>query len=639
MAQKWLMQAQVSPQAWQFCWILLSPDKVPEIQYFGASALHTKISRYWSDIPTDQYESLKSQLFSQIACFSSGSKMVLTRLCVALASLALNTMPEAWPGAVAEMVRVFQEEGGGVDGRARCLALLELLTVLPEEFQTSRLPQYRKGQVRGALAQEWGSVCPLLQQLLRRTDSPGAVKARVLRCLSSWVQLDVPLSESEGLVHDCFGALPDPELFDTAVEAIVNAISQPDSQRYVHYSTAHTCTNSAYLCSKCCYDLTTFQCMWLMQALGFLLSALPVEDILRNLHSLITPYIQQLEKLADETPNPANKLAIIHILGLLSNLFTTLDISKQDDESADGTAPPAEKPPPTPGPNPVVVVLQQVFALIQKVLSKWLNDSQVVEAVCAIFEKSVKTLLHEFGPMVSQLSEMLGQMYSTIPQASALDLTRQMVHIFASEVDHFPPIKALFELVTSVTLSIFQQGPRDHPDIVDSFMQLQAQALKRKPDLFLSESLDVKAVFHCGILSLKFPEAPTVKSTCLFFTELLPHCSDVPPVARVMQEDGKLLIQAVLEGIGGGASRSLMDQFAEVLFSLNKHCFSLLAVWLKEVLQPPGFPSSRVSAEQKENFSQQILRERVNKRRVKDIVKEFTLLCRGLHGTEYAADY
>uniref|UniRef100_A0A3Q0RKM5 Importin-13 n=1 Tax=Amphilophus citrinellus TaxID=61819 RepID=A0A3Q0RKM5_AMPCI len=898
----WLMQAQVSPQAWQFCWALLSPDKVPEIQYFGASALHTKISRYWSDIPTDQYDSLKSQLFSQIACFSSGSKMVLTRLCVALASLALNTMPEAWPGAVAEMVRVFQEDGGGVDGRARCLALLELLTVLPEEFQTSRLPQYRKGQVRGALGREWGSVCPLLQQLLRRTDSPGAVKARVLRCLSSWVLLDVPLSESEGLVHDCFSALPDPELFDTAVEAIVNAISQPDSQRYVntllklvpqvlalqeqlreavqngdmetchgicriavtlgenhsrtlleqvdhwqsflalvnmimfctgipgHYPVNETTSSltltfwytlqdeimsfesdkqAVYLqvyrpvyfqlvdvllhkaqfpsdqeyaswssdekeqfriyrvdisdtlmyvyemlgaellsnlydklgrlltnaeqptswqhteallygfqsiaetidvnysdvipgligliprininnvqladtvmftigalaewladhpvmlssvlplvlqalgnpdlsvssvstlkkiCRECKYDLPpyatnivavsqevlikqihkTSQCMWLMQALGFLLSALPVEDILRNLHSLITPYIQQLEKLADET------------------VRTQTDVKQRTHKHRAGTV----------GLWPigtglcVVVVLQQVFALIQTVLSKWLNDSQVVEAVCAIFEKSVKTLLHEFAPMVSQLSEMLGQMYSTIPQASALDLTRQMVHIFASETDHFPPIKALFELVTSVTLSIFQQGPRDHPDIVDSFMQLQAQALKRKPDLFLSESLDVKAVFHCGVLSLKFPEAPTVKSTCLFFTELLPHCSDVPPLARVVQEDGKLLVQAVLEGIGGGASRSLMDQFAEVLFCLNKHCFALLAVWLKEALQPPGFPSSRVTTEQKDNFSHQILsRERVNKRRVKDIVKEFTLLCRGLHGTEYAAEY
>lgn len=34
----------------------------------------------------------------------------------------------------------------------------------------------------------------------------------------------------------------------------------------------------------------------------------------------------------------------------------------------------------------------------------------------------------------------------------------QMVHIFASQTNHFPPIKALFELVTSVTLTIFQQG-------------------------------------------------------------------------------------------------------------------------------------------------------------------------------------
>ena len=86
-------------------------------------------------------------------------------------------------------------------------------------------------QVRGALGRKWGSVCPLLQQLLRGPDSPGAVRARVLRCLSSWVLLDVELSQSEGLIHDCFSALPDPELFDPAVEAIVNAISQPDSQR------------------------------------------------------------------------------------------------------------------------------------------------------------------------------------------------------------------------------------------------------------------------------------------------------------------------------------------------------------------------------------------------------------------------
>uniref|UniRef100_A0AC11AUQ9 Importin 13 n=1 Tax=Ovis aries TaxID=9940 RepID=A0AC11AUQ9_SHEEP len=872
LAQKWLMQAQASPQAWHFSWQLLQPDKVPEIQYFGASALHIKISRYWSDIPTDQYESLKAQLFTQITRFASGSKIVLTRLCVALASLALSMMPDAWPCAVADMVRLFQAEDSPVDSQGRCLALLELLTVLPEEFQTSRLPQYRKSLVRTSLAVECGAVFPLLEQLLQQPSSPSCVRQKVLKCFSSWVQLEVPLQDCEALIQAAFAALQDSELFDSSVEAIVNAISQPDAQRYVNtllkliplvlglqdqlrqavqngdmetshgicriavalgenhsralldqvehwqsflalvnmimfctgipghfpvnettssltltfwytlqddilsfeaekqavyqqvyrpvyfqlvdvllhkaqfpsdeeygfwssdekeqfriyrvdisdtlmyvyemlgaellsnlydklgrlltsseepYSWQHTeallygfqsiaetidvnysdvvpgligliprisisnvqladtvmftigalsewladhpvMINSVLplvlhalgnpelsissvstlkkICRECKYDLPpyaanivavsqdvlmkqihkTSQCMWLMQALGFLLSALQVEEILKNLHSLISPYIQQLEKLAEEI---------------------------------------------------VVVVLQQVFQLIQKVLSKWLNDAQVVEAVCAIFEKSVKTLLDDFAPMVPQLCEMLGRMYSTIPQASALDLTRQLVHIFAHEPAHFPPIEALFLLVTSVTLTLFQQGPRDHPDIVDSFMQLLAQALKRKPDLFLCERLDVKAVFQCAVLALKFPEAPTVKASCGFFTELLPRCGEVEPVGKVVQEDGRILLVAVLEAIGGQASRSLMDCFADILFALNKHCFSLLSVWIKEALQAPGFPSARLSPEQKDTFSQQILRERVNKRRVKEMVKEFTLLCRGLHGTDYTADY
>lgn len=49
-----------------------------------------------------------------------------------------------------------------------------------------------------------------------------------------------------------------------------------------------------------------------------------------------------------------------------------------------------------------------------------------LQAVCGVFDKSVRTLLHDFGPMVAQLSEMLGQIYSAFPQASALDLARQV---------------------------------------------------------------------------------------------------------------------------------------------------------------------------------------------------------------------
>ncbi|XP_069366854.1 importin-13-like [Paralichthys olivaceus] len=926
-AQKWLTQAQGSTQAWQFCWALLSPDKLPEVQFFGASTLHTKISRHWSDLPPDQHETLRMQLLSHILHFSLGPKMVLTRLCVSLASMALNLIPQAWAHPVADMVRAFQpqkptfEGGSGAeasqDPHAHCLALLELLTVLPEEFQSSRLAQARRTQLRGALAAEWAVVCPMLRQLLQSQDSSNQVKEKVLRCLSSWVALDVPLGESHELVQDCFAALSNPELFDTAVETIVNALSQPDCQRYTdalvnlmplvlglhdqlktaaqdgdmetshgicriavamgethsrvlleqvdhwqeylalvnmilyctgipgHYPVTETTSSltltfwyslqddilsfeeekqAVYLqvyrpvyfqlvdvllqkshypsqeeftswssddkeqfriyrvdisdtlmyvyemlgaellsnlydrlgrqlmdpqqstiwqdteallfgfqsiaetidvnysdvipgligliprinisnvmladtvmytigslaewladhpvmlggilpmvlqglgkaelsvssistlkriCRECRQDLSPYaedilsvsqdalikeihkssQCMWLMQALGFLLSALPADEILARLHSLITPHIQRLDTLAQHEPDPTNKQSIVHILGMMSSLFTTLDINRQADD-LEGTSSPRL----TPSQNPVVVVLQQVFTLIQTILSKWLDDPEVVEAVCGVFDKSVRTLLHDFGPMVSQLSEMLGQIYSAYPQASALDLARQMVHIFAGEEHHISNIKGLSEVLTTATLLIFQQGPRDHPDIAESFMHLHAQILKRKPDLYLSDQLDKKAVFYCGILSLKFPETPTVKAASLFFTELLPRCKDMPCLSEVLQRDGKLLTETILQAVGGDSPRSLTEHFSEVLLSLNRHCPALLSQWLKETLQSPGFPSAQVSTEQKHTFTQQLLREQTNKRRVKEVVKEFSLLCRGLQGSGYS-DY
>lgn len=181
------------------------------------------------------------QLLSHILHFSSGPKMVLTRLCVALAAMALHLIPQAWSQPVADMVRAFQpqtpdsEDGlsavASQDPQEHCLALLELLTVLPEEFQSSRMAQARRVQLREALAGEWAVVCSMLRQLLQSQDSSNQVKEKVLRCLSSWVGLDVPLGESHELVQDCFAALSNPELFDTAVETIVNAISQPDCQR------------------------------------------------------------------------------------------------------------------------------------------------------------------------------------------------------------------------------------------------------------------------------------------------------------------------------------------------------------------------------------------------------------------------
>ena len=41
---KWLTLAQLSPQAWNFCWDLIHQDKKHEVQFFGASCLAVKVT-------------------------------------------------------------------------------------------------------------------------------------------------------------------------------------------------------------------------------------------------------------------------------------------------------------------------------------------------------------------------------------------------------------------------------------------------------------------------------------------------------------------------------------------------------------------------------------------------------------------
>lgn len=107
----WLIKAQISSEAWAFCWELLDYQKPAEVQYFGANSLHVKISRYWNEVPAEQYDGLRNKLLQKIIEFGSGPKIVLTRLCVAVSSLILHMTPEHWPDPLLTLIQTFQGDG------------------------------------------------------------------------------------------------------------------------------------------------------------------------------------------------------------------------------------------------------------------------------------------------------------------------------------------------------------------------------------------------------------------------------------------------------------------------------------------------------------------------------------------------
>ena len=50
-----------------------------------------------------------------------------------------------------------------------------------------------------------------------------------------------------------------------------------------------------------------------------------------------------------------------------------------------------------------------------------------------------------------------------------------------------------------------------------------------------------------------------------------------------------------------------------------------------------GFPTEVCTREQKEHFARTVLKERTNKRKLQETMREFSLLSRGMIGSEYAA--
>ena len=52
-------------------------------------------------------------------------------------------------------------------------------------------------------------------------------------------------------------------------------------------------------------------------------------------------------------------------------------------------------------------------------------------------------------------------------------------------------------------------------------------------------------------------------------------------IRELLEVQGRVLLQCVLEAVAGGAPRSYLPAFTDILHSMNTHCVSLLSQWLE----------------------------------------------------------
>ncbi|KAG1700926.1 Importin-13 [Nymphon striatum] len=222
---QWLTEVQKSPEAWNFAWDLLNPSKAIEVQFFGASTLHMKISRFWRQLPPEHYEPLKQKLLEWIINYTSGPKLIINRLCIAISSFIVHTINDYWPNAVQDICFLPLKEISNVSPEALAKVSLEILTFLPEE------------------------VC-MLDQLKRIFENlhsePDEIRFLAIRCLNSWIQFIGCLNDVESFLPHLFKAVSDEEISEMSLEALANIVLHPEACKYSSLLSKFICFSTEF---------------------------------------------------------------------------------------------------------------------------------------------------------------------------------------------------------------------------------------------------------------------------------------------------------------------------------------------------------------------------------------------------------
>uniref|UniRef100_A0A1B0G997 Importin-13 n=1 Tax=Glossina morsitans morsitans TaxID=37546 RepID=A0A1B0G997_GLOMM len=190
---EWLTKVQLSAQAWQFSWQLMQLGKSQEAQFFGAITLHSKLMKFWHEVPAENRDELKQKILETIIQFAGGPKLVLNRLCIALSAYIVHMLND-WPTAIEDVINTFQNQQiPNVTKEMQLWIMLEVLQAIPEEMQAI-YTSVKRSTLRGEVAKRAPLVMEttetyLQMQLDREWDADAyGNMTKAVKCASTWVK-------------------------------------------------------------------------------------------------------------------------------------------------------------------------------------------------------------------------------------------------------------------------------------------------------------------------------------------------------------------------------------------------------------------------------------------------------------------
>jgi hypothetical protein len=275
--------------------------------------------------------------------------------------------------------------------------------------------------------------------------------------------------------------------------------------------------------------------------------------------------------------------------------------------------------------------------LFANIANKWSTDETITESLCDCIKKSVTTLLDDIKPLVSDILKLLLYLYSSSRQPSIIDISKQLIILFGKDSELQSDLMNHFVDLCNYTMIACQPDLRQQTSLIEVFYSALTNILKKVSVMFSYHLLDVSTLFRCALSALTLPEKPTVRYCSTFISEFINLSREIEPMSKVVNNEVENLVAQVFCVIGGtyDSPRSVVEHMADIIMSLNQKYFDNLCRCMNGFVQKEGFPTNHVNRERKEHFVRLMLTQRKNKRKLKEVINEFSLTCRGLIGTDY----
>ncbi|KAK9881689.1 hypothetical protein WA026_017206 [Henosepilachna vigintioctopunctata] len=356
----------------------------------------------------------------------------------------------------------------------------------------------------------------------------------------------------------------------------------------------------------------------LMYSIGKVISVLPASKAMDYLNVILAPSFEELQKLVSFGASPSVKVSLVTRLKILTTLYSSMNVKLEEGNRT----------------TPVLVILQSTMPIYRAIGEQYYDDLEVMEDLGSLFKSAVTSLMDDCKPLINDILLLIVMVYKKWPQSHILDTAKTIIIMFSRDEDVVPiTLQAVTEIVI-VTLEMCSQYNdinmlSEKSDVMEGFFSLLSQLMKKSPRHIFKNNIDTASLFHCAILTFSLPEIHTLRACSSFLVNFITQSRDLEQ-ADVIQNFGENLVLQLLLTLGTNAPRHCLEYFADILLALNRKYCDNLCRWLNQLLGQENFPSNMIKDTQKQIFIKAVLREKGNRKKLVELVLDFTLVCRGI---------